>query len=81
MLQGRVELFASDAGPDDPKLLVEGVLLALLDTAEPAVLEDWFSALSEGGRDIDALQKRPWGDHDGQVTDRFGLRWLLGYQG
>lgn len=79
MLQGRVELFGSDAGPHDPELRVDGVLFALLGTAEPPVLHAWFSALSESGRDIDPLQKRPWGDYDGQVTDRFGLRWLIGY--
>ena len=81
MLQGPVELFASDAGPDDPALRLDGVLFALLGTAEPATLEAWFNALSDSGRDIDPLQLRPWGDHDGQVTDRFGVRWLIGYQG
>jgi len=81
MLQGPVALFAADAGPDDPTLRLDGVLFSLLGTAEPATLETWFSALSAGGRDIDPLQLRPWGDHDGQVTDRFGVRWLIGYQG
>ena len=81
MLQGPVELFASDAGPDDLPLRLDGVLFSLLGTAEPATLETWFAALSDGGRDIDPLQLRAWGDHDGQVTDRFGVRWLIGYQG
>ncbi|HYI58945.1 MAG TPA: VOC family protein [Microlunatus sp.] len=81
MLQGPVELLASDADPEDPALRLDGVLFSLLGTAEPATMEAWFSALSDGGRDIDPLQLRPWGDHDGQVTDRFGVRWLIGYQG
>jgi PhnB protein len=81
MLQGPVELFASDAAPGEPSLRLEGVVFSLLGTAEPARLEAWFAALSDGGVDIDPLQKRPWGDHDGQVTDRFGVRWLIGYQG
>ena len=81
MLQGPVELFASDAGANDPSLRLEGVRFSLLGTAEPATLEAWFAALSKGGVDIDPLQRRPWGDHDGQVTDRFGVRWLIGYQG
>ena len=37
-------------------------------------------ALAEGGEVIDALQERPWGAHDGQVTDRFGVPWLIGYE-
>jgi PhnB protein len=81
MLQGPVELFASDAAAGEPSLRLEGVLFSLLGTAEPATLEEWFTALSDGGADIDALQLRPWGDHDGQVTDQFGVRWLIGYQG
>ena len=81
MLQGPVELFASDATDGEPSLRLEGVRFSLLGTAEPATLEAWFAALSDGGTDIDPLQQRPWGDHDGQVTDRFGVRWLIGYQG
>ena len=27
----------------------------------------------------DPLQKRPCGDDDGQVRDRFGLTWLIGF--
>jgi PhnB protein len=81
MLQGPVELFASDAAAGEPGVRLEGVLFALLGTSDPATLEEWFTALSDGGVDIDPLQARPWGDHDGQVTDRFGVRWLIGYQG
>lgn len=81
IVQGAVELFASDAGPDEPGLRLEGVLFSLLGTADPATLAAWFAALSDGGTDIDPLQLRPWGDHDGQVTDRFGVRWLVGHQG
>ena len=81
MLQGPVELFASDATGDQAALRLEGVLFSLLGTAEPATLERWFADLAAAGSDVDALQQRPWGDHDGQVTDRFGVRWLVGYQG
>ena len=39
MLQGPVELFASDAGANDPSLRLEGVRFSLLGTADPATLE------------------------------------------
>jgi len=79
-ISGPVVLFGSDAGPDQDAVHIVGASFSLLGTAEPAVLEEWFAALSVGGTAIDPLQKRPWGDFDGQVTDRHGIRWLIGYQ-
>jgi PhnB protein len=80
-LEGPVEMFASDASGDDVPLRCEGLMLALLGAAEPATLRTWFSRLSEGGRVVDDLQVRPWGASDGQVIDRFGLHWLIGFEG
>jgi PhnB protein len=45
------------------------------------MLRTWFSGLSEGGRIVDDLQTRPWGASDGQVIDRFGIHWLIGFEG
>jgi len=81
MLTGPVGLFAADAGAGEASLHMEGVMFALLGAADPATLEQWFSALAQGGTVIDPLQLRPWGDHDGQVVDRFGVTWLIGHQG
>jgi PhnB protein len=81
MLQGPVELFAADAGEGESSLRLDGVMFSLLGTAEPAELERWFDALADGGEVIDPLALKPWGDHDGQVRDRFGVTWLIGYTG
>lgn len=81
MLQGTVELFASDVAPGDESLALRGILFSLLGAAEPAELERWFAALADGGEVTDPLALKPWGDHDGQVRDRFGVTWLIGYQG
>lgn len=78
---GPVTLFASDATGDEPALRCEGLMLSLLGTAEPDTLRAWFAALSQGGRVVDDLQQRPWGDYDGQVVDRYGLHWLIGFEG
>jgi PhnB protein len=80
ILRGAVNLFAADSGHHQPVLHLEGVLFSLLGTADTATLESWFAELCDGGTDIDPLQQRPWGAHDGQVTDRYGLRWLIGYE-
>lgn len=81
ILSGPVELFGADAGADEDAVHLTGVAFSLLGTADPETMTSWFGRLAEGGRVIDPLQERPWGDHDGQVTDRFGVRWLIGYQG
>jgi PhnB protein len=41
----------------------------------------WFARLSDGGRVVDDLQMRPHGASDGQVIDRYGLHWLIGFEG
>ncbi len=80
MLQGPVTLFAADAGEGEATLRTEGVMFSLLGTADAETLRGWFAGLSEGGRLVDDLQQRPWGAWDGQVVDRFGLHWLIGFE-
>ncbi|MFG6503313.1 VOC family protein [Microbacterium sp. P05] len=80
MLHGLVSLAGADATADEAALHLRGISFSLLGTADPATLEGWFAELSKGGTDIDPLQGRPWGAHDGEVTDRFGVRWLIGYE-
>jgi PhnB protein len=77
---GPVSLFASDASDGQQPFRSEGLMFSLLGTADPATLHAWFARLSEDGKVVDELQKRPWGASDGQVIDRFGLHWLLGYE-
>jgi PhnB protein len=79
--EGPVVLFAADVAGDEPPLRCEGMMLSLLGTASPSTLRTWFSGLAEGGRVVDDLQVRPWGASDGQVVDRFGLHWLIGFEG
>ena len=79
--EGPVALFAADISGEESPFRCEGMMLSLLGTADPSTLRNWFSRLSEGGRVVDDLQKRPWGASDGQVIDRYGLHWLIGFEG
>jgi PhnB protein len=81
LMRGPVSLFAADVAGDERPLRSEGMMLSLLGTADPPTLRTWFSRLGEGGRVVDDLQKRPWGASDGQVIDRYGLHWLIGFEG
>jgi PhnB protein len=77
---GPVDLSAADAAPGGVSFRAEGMMFSLLGTASPEVLRSWFAQLSEGGRVVEKLEERPWGASDGQVVDRFGLHWLIGFE-
>ena len=71
-----LELMASDGhdpdagGPDKVSLSLSG--------DDRDTLSRWFEALAADGGTVDVpLEKQVWGDVFGQVTDRFGIRWLV----
>lgn len=80
VLSGRVALSAADAATGEETFSSTGLFFSLLGTGSPEESHRWFDALAEGGTVIDPLQQRPWNGWDGQVRDRFGLTWLIGYE-
>lgn len=53
---------------------------ALLGVADAPTLRHWFRRLAEDGTVVDDLQARPWGASDGQVLDRYGMLWPIGFE-
>lgn len=45
-----------------------------------AETERIFSALSEGGKVTQPLEKAFWGAYFGMLTDKFGINWMVNYQ-
>ncbi|MBG6180916.1 VOC family protein [Arthrobacter sp. CAN_A1] len=80
VLDGVVVLAGSDAPEGGTSVRFEGLMLSLLGTAQPDILHGWFNKLADGGKVIDPLAPKPWGASDGQVIDRHGLHWLVGYE-
>lgn len=80
VLDGVVVLAGSDAPEGGTSVRFEGLMLSLLGTAPPDILHGWFNKLADGGQVIDPLAPKPWGASDGQVIDRHGLHWLIGYE-
>lgn len=81
VLDGPVSLFAADTGTGEQSFSSTGLMFSLLGTADPQTLRAWFARLADGGTVVDDLQERPWGATDGQVRDRYGVLWLVGYEG
>jgi len=48
---------------------------------DEAELSGWFNALADGGAVPQPLEKAPWGDTFGMLTDRFGVQWLTNISG
>lgn len=46
-------------------------------TADEAELRGFWVGLSEGATITAPLERAPWGDLFGMLTDRFGTRWLV----
>jgi PhnB protein len=80
ILRGPVSLFAADAGADEEPFRSAGLMFSLLGTTSAPELRAWFDGLAEGGTIREELQARPWGASDGQVVDRYGVRWLIGFE-
>jgi PhnB protein len=48
---------------------------------EADTLRGWFDALAAGGTVNVPLEKAPWGDWFGDVTDRYGVSWMVNIAG
>jgi PhnB protein len=73
-------LMASDGDPEHPAGSSGNVSVSISGD-EFDTVSGWFSALAEGGTVDVPFEKQMWGDHFGQVTDRFGVRWLVNTAG
>jgi PhnB protein len=80
LLDAPIALYAADVAGDEPAFRAQGLMLSLLGTADATKLRTWFARLADGGTVVDDLQERPWGAFDGQVIDRYGVHWLIGFE-
>jgi PhnB protein len=80
LVNAPVALYGADVAGNEPALRTQGLMLSLLGTADAATLRTWFARLADGGTVLDDLQERPWGASDGQVVDRYGIHWLIGFE-
>jgi PhnB protein len=73
-------LMASDTPPGMDRAEIGGITISLSGD-DVADLRGWFDGLAEGGAVNMPLEKQMWGDVFGQLTDRFGVSWLVNISG
>ncbi len=73
---GDLSFMASDGNPEHPVHMGNNITMSLTGDDE-AKLTEYFNKLSEGGEVDMKLEKQFWGDHYGQLTDKFGVHWSV----
>ncbi|GAA2036283.1 VOC family protein [Agromyces tropicus] len=44
---------------------------------DEATLRDYWEGLADGGRVVMPLERAPWGDAFGMLTDKYGVQWMV----
>ena len=73
---GAILLMASD-DPGSGRELGTGKIHLALGGNDEARLSGIFEALSKGGKVGVPLEKQMWGDIYGDVTDKYGINWMV----
>ena len=73
---GPITIMASDTHPS-MKLTVGNNVHMSISGGDRAGLTKMFNELAKGGKVDMPLAKQFWGDTYGQVTDKFGVHWML----
>jgi len=69
-------------GSDNPGAPQPSHQLVALSGDDETTLTGWYDALAARASKVDApLEKAPWGDSFGQVTDQFGVSWMVNISG
>jgi PhnB protein len=77
VLQAEGVMFMASDTPNDMEYTPGTNYNMSLSGDDEAVLRGYFDKLQEGGTVSMPLEKAPWGDTFGMLTDRFGIRWLV----
>jgi PhnB protein len=71
-----LSFMASDGGSMHPIHMGDNIHMSIVGSDEP-LLTAYFNKLSEGGKVDMPLAKQFWGDIYGQLTDKFGVHWMV----
>ena len=77
---GGLTLMASDV-PGSMPLPDQSFITVSLSGTDEAELRGYWDGLADGATVAMPLAAAPWGDYFGQLTDRFGVSWLVNITG
>lgn len=73
---GALSFMASDAMPARQAKMGDNISMSI-GGSDHAKLTEIFNKLSQGGKVEMPLAKQFWGDTYGQLTDKFGVHWMV----
>jgi PhnB protein len=73
-------LMGADSPPGMARTVGNNITISLSGD-DDAILRERFAKLAEGGSVDVPLERQMWGDVFGQLTDRFGIGWLVNIAG
>ncbi|MDQ3094283.1 MAG: VOC family protein [bacterium] len=72
-----IELMFSDVPTGMSVIQPGGQITLTLNGDDEATLRGYWDKLAEGGQIMIPLEKSPWSDLFGALTDKFGISWML----
>lgn len=75
-----ITLMAADT-PSSMEVAPSSHITISLSGDDEATLRGCWDKLAEGGNVTMPLEQAPWGDYFGQLTDRFGIGWMVNIAG
>ncbi|HUQ59285.1 VOC family protein [Lentzea sp.] len=72
-------IMAADTPPGAEVRAGSSITVSL--SGDDEVLREYFAKLAEGGEVGTPLEKQMWGDEYGDLTDRFGVSWMVNLGG
>jgi PhnB protein len=67
--------------PNSMEYTPGGSITVSLSGDDEAALRGYWERLSQGATVVQPLEKAPWGDSFGMLTDRFGTGWMVNIAG
>jgi len=77
---GDIHFYGSDIMSDQAGKVVGNVYSLAVNCDSEAQLREWFGKLAEGGNVTWEPRDSEWGSVFAQVSDKFGITWMLNYQ-